>query len=176
MNKFSSFILTISTAFTVLICSACSSHRNNNVSAVTDKTESLPQISPGNVRQMPHAVIYKTNGDWNDKVAVGLSKDHATLTYFPDPYDVSVETEPLVLVDGWLLDRQGNISENTAFLKWTMSEYHTFERVPSVEQIMASIIPGAKVTDIHMLPMTSMAAQSDTAAVNNMIRSGHFSY
>lgn len=140
------------------------------VKTETAKIEESSEGLPGSIRQMPKAVIYRTNGDWNVNVAVTLNEDKSQLMYFPDCYDVSVDTEPLALTNGWLLDRQGGISKNTAFLKWTMPEYHEMKKTPSVNEIMDAIIPNAKVLEVVKLPMLTTQAQNDTSAVNAIIR------
>ena len=39
----------------------------------------------------PKAVIYKTNGDYNDNVPVNLNADRTSFVSYPDPSDVSPE-------------------------------------------------------------------------------------
>ncbi len=168
LTSLKNIVSTVSVLALVSLVS-CGSHQKPLTEATASSAQS---VAIGGVRQMPRAVIYKTNGNWNDRVTVKLNQDRSALEYFPGPYDVSADTEPMVLADGWLLDRQGGISETTGFLKWTMTAYHEFKNVPSVSQIMDAVIPDARVTEVIVLPMTSMAAQSDTAAVNGLIRSG----
>lgn len=117
---------------------------------------------------LPNQIIYRTNGDWNDNVAVKIDKD-GKIIYYPDPADVTTASAPLVVADGWLMDRQGGISSQTAFLRWTYSEYHALKAAPSPAEIMSAIIPEAKVIDIHILPIKITEARADTAQVNKLI-------
>lgn len=128
----------------------------------------------GGKRAMPFAYIYKTNGDYNANVAVTYDATTGTFMGYPAPSDVSKDSEPLRLVDGWLLDRRGGVSDNTVFLRWTYDEYHRLEKVPTLDELRSAILPDARITEIHRLNMTTFDAQRDTAAVNRLIVSGSF--
>lgn len=135
------------------------------------ETVQAPAQTPlGGKRAMPRAVIYRTNGDYNENVAVGYDRTTGTFITFPAPSDVSVASEPIRLIDGWLLDCRGGISENTAFLKWTYRQYHELKSTPSIEELRQAIIPDARVTRVETLDITNIAAQADTARVNRIIR------
>lgn len=146
----------------------------------TTHTESAPNLPPAQIIEAPpqpriggkpalrRAIIYRTNGNYSDNVAVTLNPD-GTLLYYPAPTDVTSDSAPLHLVDGWLLDRQGGVSDNTTFLRWTYSQYHAFDRVPSIQEIKNSIISGARIKDIKILNMSTYDAQRDTVAVNKLI-------
>ena len=100
---------------------------------------------------LPKKVAYKTNGDYSDRVAATYDSTTGTFTYFPDPSDITAASAPRALEDGWLLDCQGGIGENTVFLRWTYDEYSRLPRVPSLEELRDAIIPEAKVTEIRIL-------------------------
>lgn len=119
---------------------------------------------------MPFAYIYRTNGNYNDLVTINIDPVTGSILSFPATTDVGVESAPMLLTDGWLLDRRGGIGHGTAFLKWTYSEYRTLPATPSLDELRAAIIPDAHVTVVERLDMTTFAAQSDTAAVNRIIR------
>lgn len=157
-----------------LFVTGCSSHKG-----ISENAESNPPleivkapVSPrlNGVRAMPFAYIYKTNGNYDNNVCVGYDRQSETFISFPAPSDISTDSAPLKLVDGWLLDRQGGISTNTCFLKWTYQQYHELGSVPDIKTLREAIIPEAKVTEVVRLDMTSFAAQEDTAAVNKIIR------
>ena len=154
--------------------SASRSQLNQNNTIEIVKAPAQPIL--GGKKAMPFAYIYKTNGDFNDNVIINFDPVSNRIIYYPDPKDVSEDVAPIELDDGWLLERQGGISENTAFLKWTYSEYHNLPIVPLLEEIKEAIIPNAKVTKIVRLNMTASAAQNDTVKVNQMIKSGNFDY
>lgn len=120
---------------------------------------------------LPRAVIYRTNGDYDDRVPVTLDATRTSIVSYPAPTDVTSASAPLVLADGWLLDRRGGISMNSAFLDWTYAQYAAMSHAPSIAEIMAHIIPEARVTAIRALPLTATGALADTARVNTMIRS-----
>lgn len=120
---------------------------------------------------LPRAVIYRTNGDYDDRVPVTLDATRTSIVSYPAPTDITSASVPLVLADGWLLDRRGGISVNSAFLDWTYAQYAAMSHTPSIAEIMSHIIPEARVTAIRALPLTATEALADTARVNTMIRS-----
>lgn len=92
-------------------------------------------------------VVYKTNGNWNEYVPVTLNPERTAVVSYPAPSDL-VGATPVKLRDGFLLDRRG-ISTNTAFTRWTYAEYAALPEPPSTKEILANIIPEAKVTAIY---------------------------
>lgn len=118
---------------------------------------------------IPRAVIYRTNGDYNDRVMVILDSSRTSLVSFPAPSDVTRSSSPLVMAGGWLLDRRGGIGYNSAFLDWTYADYSALPSAPSPSEIVAHIIPGARVTALEALPLTATEALADTALVNRLI-------
>lgn len=118
---------------------------------------------------LPKAIIYKTNGNYNDLVPVNLNPDGTLLSY-PDPTDVGEFSTPLPLEGGWLLDRRGGIGAGTRFTRWTYSEYHALPQVPSPQQLLDNLVPEARVTAAYRLPVNANAA--DTAVCNGFIRDG----
>lgn len=119
----------------------------------------------------PQAIIYQTNVDVFDKVPIVLNTD-GSLRSFPDPADINPRQAPLALVGGWLLDRRGSIGHGTVFLKYTYNEYSSLGEVPSMDELLAAVVPDAKVTMALRLNMPASVARNDTAAVNAMIRAG----
>lgn len=119
----------------------------------------------------PQAIIYQTNVDVSDKVPIVLNTD-GSLRSFPDPADINPRQAPLALVGGWLLDRRGSIGRGTVFLKYTYNEYSALGEVPSMDELLAAVVPDAKVTMALRLNMPASVARTDTAAVNAMIRAG----
>lgn len=117
---------------------------------------------------IPKAVIYKTNGDYNDLVPVTLNADGTKLISYPAPTDLSENSTPVTLKDGWLLDRRGGIGTNTAFLKYTYKEYMQLSNVAPAE-IMKWIVPDAHVTEVKQLPVTINEAMADPQSLNKYI-------
>lgn len=122
--------------------------------------------------ELPKAVIYRTSGAYNDNVPVILGAA-GRLQSYPAPSDITADSTPLPLADGWLLDRRG-ITPGAAFTRWTYAQYAALPQVPSRAQLLESIIPGAVVTAYERLDMTPTQAAADTAAINAMIRRGDF--
>lgn len=120
---------------------------------------------------VPHAHIYRTNGDYNNNVPVTLSRDRKSLVSFPAPSDVGAWAEPVALADGYLLDRRG-VSMNTAFTSYTYGEYAGLDHAPLPEELLEKVIAGARVTELVELPFTLAVAESDTARVDSLIAEG----
>ncbi|MDE6716781.1 MAG: hypothetical protein K2J70_01185 [Muribaculaceae bacterium] len=102
------------------------------------------------------ASAFKMSGDYSDKVAITLNDD-GTLAYFPAPSDISANSRPLDLGEGWWLNRQG-LSSRSVFTRYTFEEYASLPAVPSPEELKAAVIPGARVTDFRKLDMPAYEA------------------
>ncbi|MDE7125031.1 MAG: hypothetical protein K2O12_00920, partial [Muribaculaceae bacterium] len=63
---------------------------------------------------MPKARIYRTNGDYRLNVPITLDSSRTEIVSYPGPSDIDMKMAPVVLDDGWLLDRRG-VGVNTAF-------------------------------------------------------------
>ena len=119
--------------------------------------------------ELPMARIYKTNGDFADRVPVTLNASRSGLVSFPAPSDLR-GGEPVRLDDGFLLDRRG-VGPNTAFTRWTYAEYAALPAAPSTAEIMANLLPDARITELYVMPFT--ASTPDVAErCNELIRKG----
>lgn len=121
----------------------------------------------GKQAAMPQATAFRMSGDYADKVAVTLNPD-GTLLYYPAPSDISANSAPYPLGNGWWLNRQG-ISSNSVFTKWSFAEYSQLTSTPSREEIMAAIIPDATVTAMETLPVTLSQALADPEACKKYV-------
>lgn len=149
---------------------ACAPARKSSTPAVSPAPPAIVRIGPGRTiggAPEPSAVIYRTNGNYDDNVPVNVSAAGLLLSY-PAPTDLR-DASPLPLAAGFLLDRRG-IGPNTAFTRYTYATYSALPAPPAPDSIMAAIIPGACVTESLTLPMTLTEALADTAAVNAYIR------
>lgn len=117
---------------------------------------------------LPKALIYKTNGDYADKVPVNMSADRSSFVSFPAPSDIRKTSTPIPLADGFLLDRRG-ISSSTVFLDITYKEYSELKSTPSISELRKMIIPGARVTEIVRLPYTLHEAVGNIEGVDSLI-------
>ncbi|MGM9853720.1 MAG: hypothetical protein ACI30N_07120 [Muribaculaceae bacterium] len=169
-------ILTILSLMTLTtMAAACSSAVKNTETPREDAVVIAPRPTPvtgmrGNgASYLPKAIIYKTNGDYNNLVPVNLNPDGTLLSY-PDPTDVGEFSTPLPLADGWLLDRRGGIGTGTRFTRWTYPQYHALPQVPSPQELLQNLVPEARVTEAYRLPINAHPA--DTAACNALIRNG----
>lgn len=113
---------------------------------------------------LPRALVYKTSVPCVDNVAISLNDSRTAVQSFPAPTDVSAASTPIVLPDGWLLDRRG-LGPNTAFITLTYEQYAALPSAPTTAELMKMIIPDARVTEARRLSMTPQQAAADTAAV-----------
>lgn len=104
--------------------------------------------APKPVSMLPKPTAFKMSGDYSNNVAITLNA--GKIVYFPAPSDISENSKPTPLGDGWWLNRQG-ISANSVFTKYTFEEYSKLKQVPSIEELKASIIPGARVTEMKVI-------------------------
>lgn len=114
------------------------------------------------------ATAFRMNGDYSNNVAITLN-DAGNVTYFPAPTDITENSRPESLGDGWWLNRQG-ISENSVFTRYTFEEYASLPKVPSVEELKASIIPGSRVTEIVRLPYDASEAQEKLPEIKQYLK------
>lgn len=145
---------------------------DNSVSEeVVMQAEQLPVLDSSPRNYIPTAIVYKTNGNYNDNVAVGINAAGTEITNFPAPTDVNVNSAPVQLPDGYLLDRRG-IGPSTGFLNITYSEYAALPAPPSPEEMKAMLIPGAEITFMAMLPVTASEARRDPSVAEKYIADG----
>lgn len=113
--------------------------------------------------------IYKTNGDYADLVPVTLNASRTELISYPAPGDLK-GAEPVKLDGGFLLDNRG-VGVNTAFTRWTYAEYSAMPSAPSAKEIMANIIPEARITEIYEMPF-AVGTPDAARRCNELIAAG----
>ncbi len=139
--------------------------RSVAVSFPENKQKTLGGAKP--VSTIPAATAFRMSGDYADHVAISLD-DQGNITYFPAPTDISPDSAPLALTDGWWLNRQG-IGANSVFTKYTFSEYAALPQVPTVAQLKEAIIPDARVTEMITLPYSINEAGSHVSEINDFL-------
>lgn len=153
-----------------LCVGACAGSRGNNAGNNGENdSQAVAQpvvigASPKTTRPanyLPRAVIYKTNGDYNNNVTVRVNPSGDALETYPGPGDVGENSVPVALKGGWLWDRRGGIGPGTRFLTYTYAEYHALPQVPDVDVLMSRIIPGARVTEAYRLPILQSEATAE---------------
>lgn len=119
----------------------------------------LPEQPAGMILK---ASAFRMSGDYADRVAVTLDSE-GELVYYPAPTDITADSMPTAIADGWYLNRQG-LGPNSVFTRWTFEEYGSFQSVPTPQEIKAAIILGARVTEFKILPIPSSEAAELPAA------------
>lgn len=156
-------------AAAALLAAGCTGSRDTAAVPMTTPSP-VPGLQPAEFSQpvgmVLKARIYKTNGDYTDNVPVTVGADGKIVSY-PAPGDVA-GAEPVKLDDGYLLDRRG-ISRDTRFTRYTYSQYAALSQAPTMAELLESIIPDARVTEIVEMPF---AYGTDiTARCNREIKS-----
>lgn len=151
---------------------ACSAHKDQTAVSVPSEPPVViggkrPSVSPAAV--VPMARIYKTDGDYASLVPVSFDQRQKRLISYPAPSDLA-GGEPVRLSGGYLLDRRG-VSANTAFTRWTYREYSAMESAPTASEIVAAIVPGARVTEIYQMPFAASAPDA-AARCDSLIAEG----
>lgn len=167
MKNLVGYILVL-TLFATMSCHSVRDSENSSQSAPVIVTKS-EATTGSSVNYLPKAVIYKTNGDFNDNVLVNMDDARKAILSYPAISDVSSNSAPIVLKDGWLLDRRGGVNPNSAFLNYTYQQYSSLKKQPTAQALMKEVIPNAKVTEVKVLPITYNEALSNPESVNKYI-------
>lgn len=143
------------------------SHKNvdNNGANVPGENVAAVAVPEGAASYMPKATAFRMSGPYADHVAVTLGPN-GNPTYFPAPSDISDNSLPVYLGDGWWLNRQG-LGPGSVFTSWTMAEYAKLPNVPTISEIKAHIIPGACVTDFRRTSVPAGSAMKDLSKIKS---------
>ena len=98
----------------------------------------------------PHAIIYKTKGNYKKLVPVVLSDDKSKIVSYPDPHDMKTggsRMQPTDLHKGYLLDNRG-VGVNTAFIKMNWEKYAALPAAPSTDELYKMIVDKDPFTTI----------------------------
>lgn len=155
--------LYISVILMSFLLGACSSGKSSRQSVESDAVRSVvpAKNSVPNTQALPKAVIYRTNGDYNDNVPVNINRQHTALISYPACSDITSHSTPVEIGDGWLFDRRGGVGANTVFLTYTYAQYSALKATPSAAQLLDSVIPGSAVTRCILTPVLFSEALSD---------------
>lgn len=126
--------------------------KNSQPVTLPDDYEIIERVQPVGSRPLGmvlKATAFQMTGDYSNNVAVTLNQD-GSLAYYPAPSDITPQSRPISLGNGWWLNRQG-LGPNSQFTSYTFDEYEKLPETPSQEQIKAAIIPGARVSDFRNL-------------------------
>ncbi len=155
--------LYISAIILSFLLDACSSGKTATqpvVSGAVSQAVTAKNSVPQN-KAIPKAVIYRTNGNYNDNVPMNVNQQHTALISYPACSDITSRSTPIELGDGWLFDRRGGVGRNTVFLTYTYTQYGALKSTPSTSQLLKAIIPGSGVTQYVITPVTFNEALSN---------------
>lgn len=119
-------------------------------------------------RVLLKATAFKMSGDYANNVAVTLNAD-GTFAYYPAPSDITENSRPVDLGNGWWLNRQG-ITSNSQFTKYTFEEYSKLKSAPTQDELRDAIIPGARVVEFEQLPFAASEAMDNLNAIKKLLK------
>jgi hypothetical protein len=96
-------------------------------------------------------IIYKTKADYSSNIPITLNDTKDKIVSYPSILDVYINGKPALpdkLNNGFLLDNIG-ISPNTVYTSYTYQEYSQLNEVPSIEQLMKSIIDYDPILEMY---------------------------
>lgn len=158
---------TLILSMAVFLMVSCS-HKTTGESGKSVQPVSLPATSSKPRNVMPDATAFRMSGDYANNVAITLTPDGGIL-YYPAPTDITADSEPIELVDGWWLNCQG-IGANSVFTKYTFAEYASLPEAPSPDQLLKAVIPGAKVTEFIELPVKFNEAANNIDEIKKYLK------
>ena len=123
-----------------------SSTENNKKKADNGKKETGNDISAG-----PPVIIYKTKGNYYDKVPVTLSEDKSKIISYPGSRDLYYQGKlayPAKLHNGFLLDNRG-IDENVAFLDITYETFTKSAKVFTTDELYEMLLDKDPVSEMY---------------------------
>ena len=135
------FLALAATVSLLVLLASCRSAKGTG-----EATQPQPEVKLiGAGTSLPKATVFTMSGDYAGNVAVTLGPD-GKLTYYPAPSDLTLDSKPFPLGDGWYLNRQG-FGPGSVFTKWSFEEYMAMPQAPSLSEILEAVIPGAVVTE-----------------------------
>ena len=162
-------------AIPLFIIAAACTHKTENTKKDMEYSEGVAHVgtvigyrNSKPVNAIPKATAFRMTGDYANNVAITLNAD-GSLAYFPDPSDISANSAPTNLGNGWWLNNQG-ISAKSVFTKYTFAEYSKLKKVPSSAELKAAVIPGAKVSEMRELPFSITEARQNLDSIKNYLK------
>ena len=126
------------------------------------------ETGPGTAETVPNAIVYQMNGDYAGYVPVTLNADRTAIVSYPAPSDINEASAPIKLAEGWYLDRRG-ITPNSAFLDYTYKEYSKLPATTGPAELMAHIMPDARITAIRRLPIKLWQAVENPVEASKLV-------
>lgn len=117
------------------------------------------------------ALLYKTLPDYRQKVPVEMRADKSAIMDYPFIHEVTNETAPVVMRNGYLLDKQG-ISLNTMFVDIDRHYYEQLENPLNNSDLNRLIILPSYIETLVILPITNAEAMNRYDLIDSLINVG----
>ncbi|MDE6409433.1 MAG: hypothetical protein K2K81_04215 [Muribaculaceae bacterium] len=155
----------------VIMMCGCSKKTTNVSENATPQPEVVRMVEPIGSRPLSmvlKASAFQMTGDYSNNVAITLNDD-GSLAYYPAPSDITANSRPVDLGNGWWLNRQG-LSPNSVFTRYTFEEYEKLPAVPSQDELKASVIPGARVSNWKKLSYPASEAMQHLPEIKEELK------
>jgi hypothetical protein len=119
-------------------------------------------------RALPHILVYKTRANYTKQIAVELSKDKTSVSFYPAPSDAANNPSPQKLKNGYWLSKSG-ISTRTAFLSITIKDYSKLSAPPPRTELYEKIIDNSPLTELWDCGMQGSISEKE---LNKLIKKG----
>ena len=154
-------VFTLSVCIAVL-CIACSKHKTPANYCPAGSGSPISGTATHPCGGGPIA-IYKTKYDYSNNVSILLSNDFTEVLAFPGVNDVTTQ-RPVPLANGYYLAQMlGN-----AFTSYTIAQYAATSQNYTDQDFLNHLIDCAPFTEYWV----GCGSATDTASINNIIRSG----
>lgn len=157
-------------ANSLLVLSGCGLCKK---SASTELAKTTDAVLGSGTNSSAKALIYKTRGDYFNRVPVLLNAEKNRIISYPDPIDLIRGKEPALptrLKNGYLLDNRG-IGSNVAFLTYTYDRYGALEKAPPMNQLMDSLLDRNPLTELWDCGSRSLY-KKEVEELNALIENG----
>lgn len=161
-------------AATIIPMAGCKSQKKN----ISEDSQSSSEIYVAPIMRntrpisvVPKATAFQMSGDYSDNVAISLDIN-GNVTYYPAPSDITADSRPVDLGNGWWLNRQG-FGKNAVFTRYTYEEYSKLKKAPSHKQLREAVIPDAVLTGFQELPVDASEAMKHLDSLRSYVSKPH---
>jgi hypothetical protein len=115
-------------------------------------------------------VVYKSIKDFSEYVPVIMNADRTRIVSYPAPTDLTINSKPTKLKDGYWLDNRG-INENVVMLNYTLEDYMALKEAPSFDDMLKNIMEKYPLKEL-ILCGSRYRFKDDVKELNALIDAG----
>ena len=111
-------------------------------------------------------VIYKTTSDFSNNIPIGMNETKTEIVSYPGISDVSDNKKPILLDNGYLIDRFG-LSVNSVYTSYTYEEYKNLPKQPSIKDLQARVIEMKPFTEMYIYNKSTFTIDELNQEISN---------